>query len=239
MTIDANKDVALLFSGGRDSSLAACLYALRGRRPHLLSFQTGLGVRGELRSIRHAELQERFPEIIGENIVLPAYGIVRAIATSNVESDFRDFDGKNLILLGEKLALHACATVYAIKNGIRTLADGSSGYQRHLPEQKPAALEFFQRLAAEYDLHFETPIAGIQSQDEVKYALMQIGLSTKALEGISMFADAFSEASSATVMSYLESKESLFHDYVELALNGNVSPSVHEELVVVGSAASA
>lgn len=227
------RDVALMFSGGRDSSLVACLYALQGDTPHLLSFKTGLGINGDgLREMRVAELRDRFPGQIDNWSTLPAFGLVRKIATCDLENDFRTFAGKNLILLGEKLALHACSLAYCLKNGIKVVADGSSGYQTYLPEQRPVALSFFHKLSERYGVTFETPVADVRSEDEVKYALLELGLSTKSLEGTSMFADSFSEASDSTIAAYLRRKEVLVDEYLQLVLEGKLPTrlSLGEEL---------
>src|SRR6266545_4501134 len=81
------KHVAILFSGGRDSSLAACLLAIKGYQVHLLSFISGLGVKGEVSEYRVQELIERFPQNIVGRVRLPTFGIVRKIAILNIEND--------------------------------------------------------------------------------------------------------------------------------------------------------
>lgn len=207
--------VAVMFSGGRDSSLAVVGYCLQGRSVHLLRFLTGIGIPSELPALREAELRREFADQILVDNPLPVYGLVRSIALANIESDFRNFDGKNLILLGEKLAIHSAALVFCIRSQLRVLADGTSGYQAEMPEQRPVAIEFFDRLSQDYGVSYETPLRSTKSEIEVKYSLLEAGISTKSLEGLSMFADSFSFAEDTTVVRYLRSKEAIARGYIE------------------------
>ena len=214
---EQSKKVAILFSGGRDSSLAACLLALSGYKIYLLSFYSGLGIKSDISNYRFQELRERFPENIVDRVVLPTFGLVRRIAIVNIENDFARFK-VNLILLGEKLAMNTAATVFCLSHNIRVLADGSSGYQQNLAEQLPEALALFRNFHSEYGIEYQTPIASFRSEDEVKYLLMEMGISTKSLEGISIFADSFSQPSPEIVKSYLEEKIPVCREHIKLML---------------------
>ncbi|XVV15285.1 hypothetical protein ACQP2X_13370 [Actinoplanes sp. CA-131856] len=209
------KTVAIMFSGGRDSSLAAVLYCLRGYQVQLLRFATGLGIPSTLPEVREGELRDRFgSQILPTPRPIPVHGLVRRIATAEIEDDFPRFDGKNLVLLGEKLAIHAASLAYCVRNGVRELADGSSGYQREMPEQREVALDFFGRLSAAYDVEYATPMTAFDSEMSVSYALLDAGISTKSLEGMSMFADSFSFADDDTVLRYLEAKRPIAARYL-------------------------
>jgi predicted subunit of tRNA(5-methylaminomethyl-2-thiouridylate) methyltransferase len=207
---------AVMFSGGRDSSLAAVIYCTRGFRVQLLRFRTGFGIPSPLPEIREAELRTRFHDtILPTPDPIGVYGLVRRIAVAEIEDDFRQFSGKNLVLLGEKLALHAASIVYCLNNEIEILADGTSGYQAEMPEQRDTAIDFFRELAQHYGIQYETPVKSATSDNDVKYALLEAGISTKSLEGISMFADSFSIADDDTVRSYLELKKAHAVSYIE------------------------
>lgn len=200
-------DVAVLFSGGRDSSLAAVRYCMSGRTIRLLKFTTGLGIPSNLPLIREQELRRTFPRFIADDTpLIPIQGIVRKFALADIESDFRTFAGKNLVLLGEKLALHCAAIIYCLRCSIGIIADGTSGYQMEMPEQRTVAVDFFRDLSRAFGIRYETPVIGYASSQEVRFALLEAGLSTKSLEGLSMFADTFSYANDDTILAYLNSK---------------------------------
>ena len=150
---DTQSSVALLFSGGRDSSLSACLLATAGKQIHLLSFIDGIGVKSEISDFRVQELKERFPENIIERVKLPIFGLFRSIAIRNIESDFDKYK-KNLVLLGDKLAMQTAAIVFCLQNSISTIADGSAQYQSNLAEQMPGALTEFRLFQQEYGIKY-------------------------------------------------------------------------------------
>ena len=210
--------VAVLFTGGRDSSLVASLEALQGNEVHLLTCNSGIGIGSELSQIRVNQLMERFPEQIIGRTYLPTYGLFRSIAIEHLEDDFRRW-GINLVLLGDKLAIHAAATVYCIKNGIDRMVDGCVGYQEDLAEQKEVAIEILKDFEKQYGIEYESPIYNYGSKDDVKYALLTLGLSSKSLEGVSIFGDAFSEPSEQQVQEYMVDKLPICHKHVELFTN--------------------
>lgn len=111
--------VAVLFSGGRDSSLAACLFALKGYRVHLLSFVSGIGIKSDISDYRYNELHTRFPHHILGRESIPIFGLFRKIAIVNIEEDFAKYK-VNLILVGEKMAMHAAAIVYCQQHAIES-----------------------------------------------------------------------------------------------------------------------
>jgi hypothetical protein len=206
----------VMFSGGRDSSLAAVTYCTRGYRVQLLRFITGLGIPSPLPKIRESELRGRFgDQLLPTPGPIRIYGLVRRIAIAEIEDDFKRFGGKNLVLLGEKLALQAASIVHCLSNAIDVLADGTSGYEADMPEQRDIAIDFFSELSQRYGIRYETPVRAATSSDEVKYALLEAGISTKSLEAISMFADSFSTADDDTIRAYLELKKAHAISYIE------------------------
>ncbi len=52
-------DVALLFSGGRDSSLACAVLAKKGYKIHLLTFNNGAIINLDLAEQRYKELDKK------------------------------------------------------------------------------------------------------------------------------------------------------------------------------------
>jgi hypothetical protein len=212
--------VALLFSGGRDSSLSACLLATLGKQIHLLSFIDGISVKSEISDFRVQEIKERFPENIIGRVKLPIFGLFRSIAIKNIESDFDKYK-KNLVLLGNKLAMQTAAIVFCLQNSIPVIADGSAQYQSYLAEQMPDALTEFRLYQQEYGIEYLNPVWHYISDTDVKYQLFEFGISTKSLEGISIFGDSFTQASPEIVVEYIRSKLPICRAYVSLMIGQN------------------
>jgi 7-cyano-7-deazaguanine synthase in queuosine biosynthesis len=207
LTNSLSKDdaVAILFSGGRDSTLAALIYYRARKYLHLLSFDSGLGYGGDLREVRVKELTRAFGEDSHVWRLLPNYGLVRAICFSELVDDIKT-DGYQLILLGESLAMVTRAIRYCILHGIDSLVSGASGYQGDFAEQQPGAINFFRDVCSEYGIDFVTPVLGYSSEQQVKDELLMSGLSTKSLEASTLLSDLDKDGSSAVVVPYLTRK---------------------------------
>ena len=92
----------VLFTGGRDSTLAACTRMLQNIPVQLLTMNSGCSLHREVLRYRVKELRERFGSLVLEHQVEDISGSFRSIALINIESDMKKYQ-KNLILLGEKL----------------------------------------------------------------------------------------------------------------------------------------
>jgi hypothetical protein len=83
------------------------------------------------------------------------------------------------------------------------------------------AKDYFIDFMREYGLTYISPIYEFaKSAEDVKYRLLQIGVSTKSLEGVSIFADSFSEPTDETILSYLKRKEPLCRDIIGFLTGG-------------------
>lgn len=212
MQYDPNTTL-VLFSGGRDSSLAACLLGTRGRCVHLLTCNNGVCIGGDLSQHRYRELQTALGSRLVGRTVVPSIGLFRRLALQNIEADFARF-GKNLIVLGSQLATHTEGIVFCLDNGIKSMAAGSTKYQSHFPEQMDVARDRLRSFCAEYGIDYVLPVGDYASEDEVKYGLLDYGVSTKSLEGVSIFSDTFSQPEPQQVAEYIDLKLPACREYV-------------------------
>lgn len=211
----------VMFTGGRDSTLAACKLMLKKIPVHLYSGNSGCSLHRGILAYRVEELRARFGDLVVTHVVQDISGSFRSIAIASIEEDILR-DQKNLVLLGEKIALHAHVIDYCRRNGISVVNDGIAHYQREFPEQRMVAKEYFVGFLREYGLTYNSPIYEIaRSAEDVKYRLLQLGLSTKSLEGISIFADSFTTPSDETILSYLLRKEPLCRSILEFLSGGS------------------
>ena len=190
----------VLFTGGRDSTLAACTRMLQNIPVQLLTMNSGCSLHRDV--------------LIS--------GAFRSIALINIESDMKKYQ-KNLILLGEKLAIHVHAVAVCKKTGLAVVNDGSTRYQIEFAEQRETARTFFYDWMAEFGIEYRSPIYDYATTEErVKIRLAQLGLSTKSLEGATMFADSFSTPSDEVVLEYLVNKRRIAQDILSFLLSGNL-----------------
>lgn len=205
----------VLFSGGRDSSLAACLLASRGSRIHLLTCDNGVSIGADISEYRYSELRKVLGDNIVDRHVVSTMGLFRRIALANIEADFAKYQ-KNLIVLGSQLATHTEAIVHCLTHSIGRVASGFTSYQQSFAEQMPDAISALRQYLAEYDLEYETPVYEYDNSDDVKFRLLDFGVSTKSLEAVSIFADTFTEPTSEQVVEYIADKLPICREYIHL-----------------------
>jgi hypothetical protein len=201
----AKDEAVVLFSGGRDSTLAAVRTILNGFRPRLLIGQSGFSIGGYLLDARLAELQTACGPIGLEVERVPVQGLVRNLSLVTLEEDISTHR-VNLIPLGESLAVHAAGVARCLLLESPVLVNGFSGYQRHLPEQSPAGVEVIGALVAEFGVELRCPVLEVGDVKDVQYELMEYGLTPKSAEPVSIFADTCSQASPTAVRSYAEAR---------------------------------
>lgn len=203
----------VLFSGGRDSSLVACLLTTRGQQVHLLTCNNGVCIGAELSQHRFVELQTALGERLEGRTVVSSMGLFRRVAIQDIESDFARF-GKNLILLGSQLATHTKGILYCLDHGLKTMAAGSTRYQAHFPEQMDVARDRLRAFCGEYGVEYLLPVGDLATEDDVKYRLLDYGVSTKSLEAVSIFSDTFTQPTAEQVAEYIDLKLPICREYI-------------------------
>ena len=210
----------VMFTGGRDSTLTACQLMLRGIPVHLYSANSGCSLHRGILAYRVDELKRRFKDLVIKHVVEDISGSFREVAIATIEEDIL-LDKKNLVLLGEKIAIHAHVIDYCTRNKIDVINDGIAFYQKEFPEQRMVAKEYFVDFMREYGITYNSPIYEFaKSAEDVKYRLLQIGVSTKSLEGISIFADSFTVPTDETILNYLKRKEAMSRDIISFLSGG-------------------
>jgi 7-cyano-7-deazaguanine synthase in queuosine biosynthesis len=210
-------DATVLFSGGRDSSLAAILLAARGIGVHLLTCDNGATIHGEVTRHRVEELRAAFDDRIRGWVIHPTHALFRQVALIHIERDFATYQ-VNLVVLGSQLATLTEGILYCLEHGITSLAVGFTAYQSHFAEQTPVAISLFEDYCNGFGIRFLTPTRDRASADSVRESLLAYGVSTKSLEGFSIFSDTFSDPSPEQVDAYIREKLPLCRAHVRSML---------------------
>lgn len=213
------KEAILLFSGGIDCSLSACLLAEEKYKVHLIHYSNGTGLSDNaVYRIRYNELKSVLGE---ENITLNEInmpGLFRKLSLSNIEEDFKKY-GNNMICLGCRMGMHVETIIYALQNNIAVVADGSIKYQSHFPEQSNMALNLFKQLYKKYGIDYIHPVIDIKEKKYVKYRLLDYGISIQSLEDTCLFNNTFSKSSDDNIEKYILERMDFCEDYIQRKLN--------------------
>lgn len=183
------KEVLVLYSGGKDSSATAVELASKGYQVTLFSCVAGpvelTGPKGDSApDIRTHELLKAFPNNINSNRILcdDSY-LIRKLG---IEKTNKEHIVYPLVLA---LAVTTVAICYCLKNNIKTVAFGYSGYQsgkENYIEQRPDFIELSKKFLAKYGISLLTPVAD-KSEPEVKDILERYAISSNSLEGKTIF----------------------------------------------------
>ena len=210
-----DEKVLVLYSGGRDSSVASLLLAKEGYHVILFTYQAGLpelvGTNGDSApNIRHQELLRVFPENINSHRVVEgnAY-LIRELAIKKTNTEHVVYP------IALALAVHSGAIVYCLKNNIKTVACGYSGYQsikdQYIEQRSDFAL-LMKNFLAEYGITYLMPVID-KNEEEVKDTLEKHGISSNSLENKSLFGGIPFEVSKA--LAYWESVLPICREFIE------------------------
>lgn len=212
--VSSNQDVAVLFSGGIDCSLVTLLLRKEGYNVHLLHYEHGASISNSLHRIRFKELES----VVGTDRIslqeVSHRGLFRKLALANIEEDFSKYK-TNMICLGCRLAMHVQTIIYCLQNDIHMVADGSVKYQSDFPEQNGVALDIFKSLYQEYGIEYKTMLADVDSAKEVKYKLLDNGISIQSMEDTCLFSNTFNKASENAIVQFLNERLTACNEYIE------------------------
>lgn len=159
-----------MFSGGRDSSIAAVRLARTGRPPTLVTITSDhlLGIDKVKR--RLVELASHLPaETRWLSITQP---VDLATDTSFYEQTCLPCHHAYVVV----------ASAVARSMNAKRLAFGYAHYQSDWPEQTPLAISRLRAALADYGIDLDLPVADLASRVEAEQALEALGLSSISLE---------------------------------------------------------
>ncbi len=160
-------EVALMFSGGVDSTMAAALLAERFDRVHLLTYHNGHGTAGMSKSrARVEELRARFGSERFVHVLDSTKEWMQRVVTRDLVANYKEYGSGFIWCMGCKLAMHARSAVHCLENGVRYMADGSSGSTQEMVEQMMVSLSLIRVFYAGLGIHFFTPVYDLAREAE-------------------------------------------------------------------------
>jgi hypothetical protein len=211
-------EVALLFTGGLDTTLAALRLAERYRRVHLLTFDNGLCLGTRAFPRRRVEELHR---LLGDAILH---------RTISVRETFRHLRADLLPLIRRyhtpqvidqlcKLSMEVGAVVYCLEHGVAVVADGASPFQTEFVLQTADYGREVERFMASYRIATLAPGQTAESREERRRILRDRGLDSglgalSALQrlGLNMFSDQLGNQPVCLASAYMFWLTSPWHD---------------------------
>lgn len=164
---EGGREIALMFSGGVDSTTAAMMLAERHDRVHLLTWGNGYGhyKLGRTRK-RAAELERHHP---GRFVhVLESIQPLFEELMGDIEAEFERYRSGFVWCLGCKIAMHTRSILYNLEHGITEMADGSSQSTGEMVEQMLLSVYMMREFYEHYGIAYRTPVYTIPREAEIK-----------------------------------------------------------------------
>lgn len=183
-----NKDVLLLYSGGKDSTLTALRLKKAGFNVYFMHFDNGY------------MLDTDKPYLTFKNTFAncPGYYFDYENHAINIKEIFVDYFSKwqkdkdwdltsnslssEIKCLSCRMAMYTRALQYAREHDFKYLAEGARISQQFMIEQ-PKMLNYFKELANNYGIKILYPVLNIEDDELEKKELLENGFSTKSWEG--------------------------------------------------------
>ncbi|MBM3256671.1 MAG: hypothetical protein FJZ04_04375 [Candidatus Moranbacteria bacterium] len=167
----ASNAVALLYSGGADSTYSACVLAQNFKTVYLMTYER-LGFFGSRRVLAHTKrLKERFPQtrFIQKFINYEKY--YKNLTYENYFSGLEDHGFLPLATCGFcKTAMHWRNLIFCLENGIKYAADGATFDSVEYVEQNPRILmPEIKRMYAHFGITHLNPVfqEGLSTEREL------------------------------------------------------------------------
>jgi len=180
---DVKNEVAVMFSGGIDSLLAAVVLQEKFDKVHLITFDKGyleFGVKNNLPNVDR--LKAAFGEDRISHEVVDIKKLVKRISVKKIRKDRKAYNLETRWCVGCRLSMNTGGLLYALENDLIGYADGSNREQipsrenlAGTAENYPTIVNRLKTFALEYAVHFLTPTYESGSRENRRAMLSKLG----------------------------------------------------------------
>lgn len=177
-------DIAVLYSGGSDSTLTAYKAAQRSPRVHLLTFRRFGMVHVERSETNIPRLRERCgPERFVRPPMASIDSLFRHVTYEHYLPDLLRHGFYTLTTCGScKVAMHLAALVYCLDHGVRTVWDGANRHMVLFPAQMPGVIDRLRTLYASAGILYENPVFHYEDNQGLNFGSFLYGLGKRDAE---------------------------------------------------------
>lgn len=173
----AEDEIALMFSGGLDSTATALALAETHERVHLVTFQNGYG------HLKMGRARARFEDLtrtVGPKFtysLISTKPLFDRLLVRSVGKDYRRFGSGFVWCLGCKLAMHARSAWFCLENGVPRMTDGSNSETDEMVEQSLLSLSLIDFFYEDHGIAYGAPVYDA-TRDESRDILKEAGVRT-------------------------------------------------------------
>jgi predicted subunit of tRNA(5-methylaminomethyl-2-thiouridylate) methyltransferase len=173
---DLGESAAVLYSGGCDSTLAACRMAERFSTVHLVTFTRFGFLETDNPSLHIERMRQRYPDTTFHFHKIPYGRFYEAVEGHQKLRNLWRFGSMTSVPCGScKVAMHWRAVVFCLENDVKVVADGAIKGNDHFAEQNPRILmPELQKMYDEFGLTVLHPVYDVGLETEVE--LYRLGI---------------------------------------------------------------
>ncbi len=173
----AEGEIALMFSGGLDSTATALALAKTHDRVHLVTYKNGYG------HLKMGRARARFEDLsrtVGPKFtytLISTKPLFDRLLVRSVAGDYKQFGSGFVWCLGCKLAMHARSAWFCLENGVPRMADGSNSETDEMVEQSLLSLSLIDFFYEDHAVAYGAPVYDA-TRDESRDVLKEAGVRT-------------------------------------------------------------
>jgi len=165
------KETVLLYSGGTDSTLTACLAADRFDKVNLLTYKR-FGIFSVTNPIVNVRiLQDKYGKDRFPHAIIPVDKIFKMVSYERFLSNAARHGFFLLSTCGLcKLAMHVRTIVYCIDNGIHHVCDGANQGMHLFPDQMDSVIRETREMYARFGIEYSNPVFDFEGPQDIDFA---------------------------------------------------------------------
>lgn len=161
------KQIAVLYSGGSDSTAAVILMVEKFDKIHLLTYKhSGLSfIENSRLNVEGLRIKYGRNKFIHK--IFDVDKLFRKVSFIRYGVTFKNYGFMALSTCGCcKLAMHIRTLIYCLQNGILAVADGASKCMKHFPAQMPGVIAELRKMYNRYDIEYRNPVFDYEYPEE-------------------------------------------------------------------------
>lgn len=163
------KEIALMFSGGIDSTATAVMLAEQYERVHLITYKNGYGHYYHHRTLHRVEELNRKLGNKFHYTLISTKGHFDEILVKSVLADYQQYRSGFIWFMGCKMAMHMRSALYCLEHGLLRMTDGSNEDTSEMVEQMLISLTLIQQFYSQNGITFGTPVYEVRRDASRRY----------------------------------------------------------------------